>query len=244
MESAAADEKHPIAIWIVSLQATNEQKEQLAALLSSDEKTRKDRFVGKPLQDAFTMSRGALRVILGQALAMKPDAVQFQYGRHGKPQLAQSSSWCFNSSHTNELFSCALTRDCEIGIDIEQTKPLPDAEAIARSYFCPEELADLHTLSNNEEQQEAFYRCWTRKEDYLKATGTGLWTDLNSFQVTLLPHADPAFIHVGHSDEEAKHWTIQELSDIPGHSGAIAYRDRPRRLQRSSIFTVGQLLEL
>lgn len=226
----AADERKSIAIWIVRLQASDGQIKQLAALLSPDEKARRDRFVGKHLQDAFTISRGALRIVLGRALSLKPNALQFSYGRYGKPRLEHSSSLHFNSSHTRELVACAVTEGCEIGIDIEKIESLPDAEAIAQSYFCPEELADLHTLQSKEEQQAAFYRCWTRKEAYLKAIGTGLSTDLNSFGVTLLPDTKPAFIHVGHSHEEAKHWTLQDLGPIPGHSSAIAYRDQPRHL--------------
>ena len=195
------------------------------------------------LQHAFAVSRAALRILLAQRLSVSPRAVQFAYGPYGKPRV-EHPFLRFNSSHTAELFACAVTEECELGIDIERLKPMPDAEQIARSYFCPEEVAEFVTLVSPEQQEAAFFRCWTRKEAYLKATGTGLSTDLNSFQVTLLPGDPPAFVHVQNSTAEARYWTLQDLSGIAGHAGAIAYRHSPLPLQQHDTLTAEGLLKL
>jgi hypothetical protein len=41
----------------------------------------------------------------------------------------------------------AFTMDCDLGVDIEAVRPMPDIEDIARRFFCAEEMADLMALS-------------------------------------------------------------------------------------------------
>jgi 4'-phosphopantetheinyl transferase len=231
-----------IDIWTVRLDASELPPRELIELLSPDEQNRMQQFKFEHRQHAFALSRAALRILLAQRLPIAPRAIEFVYGPYGKPRV-EHPSLRFNSSHTSELFACALNEECDIGIDIERTKPLPDAEQIARSYFCPEEVAEFVTLGS-EQQEAAFFRCWTRKEAFLKATGTGLSTDLNSFGVTLLPNDPPAFVHVHHSKMEARQWTLQDLSDIPGHTGAVAYRHSPLPLQQHETLTAEDLLKL
>lgn len=76
----------------------------------------------------------------------------------------------------------------ELGADIEMVRAGFAADDIAERYFASGEVSALRALPTAD-QERAFFRCWTRKEAYLKAHGGGLHIDLASFTVEF---ADPA----------------------------------------------------
>ena len=73
--------------------------------------------------------------------------------------------------------------DHEVGVDIEQIRPVPDALELAREYFHPDEYEEL-SVAAFEQQAQAFLSIWTMKEAYLKATGVGLTAPLHEFRVS------------------------------------------------------------
>ena len=89
---------------------------------------------------------------------------------------------------------------------------------LAAHYFAPSE-ALLVAERTPSEQPSIFYRLWTLKEAYLKATGQGLAAPLDSFAFTL----DPVAIAVAASDSTGA-WHFAELRPGPAHSLAVAVR--------------------
>lgn len=98
----------------------------------------------------------------------------WQVDKAHKPFIENWSN--FNIAHAGEwvVFCCS---DYQVGIDIEQVRPLED-------------LASLSTFFTAEEKQfvmdaaaptAAFYEVWVKKEACLKALGVGLSVKLNSF---------------------------------------------------------------
>jgi 4'-phosphopantetheinyl transferase len=80
----------------------------------------------------------------------------------------------------------ALTDGREIGVDVEYARADFTSDDIASRFFSPLEVQSLGGLSD-EERVAGFFRCWTRKEAYIKATGRGMSQPLDSFDVTLGP---------------------------------------------------------
>ena len=98
--------------------------------------------------------------------------------RHGKPVLVQDSGIDFSLSHSGNYAVCAIS-DRMVGADTEQIQT--PRHALARRFFHPEEQA---FLAQAEDPCDAFTRIWTRKESFLKRSGTGLAADLTGFSVT------------------------------------------------------------
>jgi 4'-phosphopantetheinyl transferase len=231
-----------VHLRIVRLEASEDNFERCLAWLSPEETARSDRFYFPRHRRAFVLGRAALRALVARYLGMDAADVGFVYGPQGKPAL-ESSDACslrFNASNSGNLAAYVFTSGCDIGVDVEQHRTLADLENVARRFFSPEETAELMDLAASE-KTEAFFRCWTRKEAYIKALGGGLSIPLDSFRVTLRP-GDEARVVWSAGEAEARGWTMHEFDPGPGYAGAIAYPDAPRPVQTAPIITVDELL--
>jgi len=219
-----ADEVH---VWRIELLPSPGVLARLGRHLSPDERRRAERFRFERDQRRFHAARGALRELLGGYLDAEPERLGFAEGAHGKPELAApgGSGLRFNLSHSGELALCAVARGRELGVDIEQARELADAEAMARRFFSAAENAALAALPDAE-RLGAFFRCWTRKEAYLKAVGAGLLQALDGFDVTLFPEAGECGLSVRGRPEEAARWSLLALAVDPGYAAALV-AERP-----------------
>ncbi|MEH2115734.1 4'-phosphopantetheinyl transferase HetI [Nostoc sp.] len=208
-----------IHVWRIDLNQPESQLQNLAATLSSDEMARAERFYFPKHRQHFIAGRGSLRTILGRYLDIKPSQVQFNYQQRGKPVLADTfadSGLAFNLSHSQGLGLCAVNCTRPIGVDLEYIRPMSDLEALAKRFFLPREYDMLRSLSPNQ-QQEIFFRYWTCKEAYLKATGDGL-SQLEQIEVSLTPR-EPAKLQI------SEDWSLFELVPANNYVAAVAVAD-------------------
>jgi 4'-phosphopantetheinyl transferase len=236
-----------VRLWIVRLEASEDNFARSLGVLSPEETGRAERFHFDRHRRAFVLGRSALRVLLASYLGLDAAAVEFVYGPQGKPALAPklenvSPSLRFNASNSGDLAAYAFTHGCEIGVDVERYRALPDLESIARRYFSPEETAELLQLSPNE-ITSGFFNCWTRKEAVIKAMGGGLSIPLDSFRVTLGPGAAARMVSLGGNNDAGGRWTLDDFIPAPEYAGAIAYPDKPRSIQTRPVVSVDGLLE-
>src|SRR5439155_24044853 len=120
----------------------------------------------------------------GRALGCGPAEVKFRYAAHGKPGLADSDLR-FNISHSGTLAVIALAR-VEVGVDVQLPRPRR-SDAIARRFYTPGEIERLFANADPERRADAFFRLWTCKEAFLKATGEGLSRSMRPDEVALSP---------------------------------------------------------
>lgn len=216
----ASDEVH---VWRLALEQPSDRINMLARLLSLDEQTRVDRFHFEHDRRRFIVSHGSLRQILGRYLNLEPNCLRFDTGTHGKPYLAEEFSRSeihFNLTHSHELALCAITRQHEIGIDLEHLRPLSDMLDIAARYFSTAEYLALCSLPESQKLQ-GFFNCWTCKEAYLKATGGGLAQGLDHFQVSLKPDEPPQLLAVASLPAEIAYWSLISLNPAPQYTAAL-----------------------
>lgn len=202
-----------IQIWSIDLLASDGDSAVLNRVLDNTERARAARFKGPHLTRRFVVSRSALRILLAKKLAIAPQSVHFQYGPHGKPALADdlaSSGITFNLSHSGDAALIGIAHNRQIGVDVESALRTVEIDAVSQRFFAPAEYAWLQSLPEDQRQQ-AFYRCWTAKESYLKARGDGLSVDLTSFEI--LPNAGQTLRLTVYDDaSESDHWRVAPLS--------------------------------
>ena len=230
-----------VDIWSFPTKASRHVVATFERLLVPEERDRAVRFRFHHRYSSFVIARGALRHLLGHYLNCNPAKVSLVYGLKGKPVVEPPSSLQFNMTHSSDLAVIALTLRREIGVDVEQIRPLPDMQQIAKNFFCPEEASEVMSFPKTE-RERAFFLCWTRKEAYIKAIGDGLSAPLGSFRVTMHPDRPARFLHVQHNETEAKAWTLHDLQVAVGYAAALAYRDQPRSLRLSSVADLGEFL--
>jgi 4'-phosphopantetheinyl transferase len=232
-----------VHVWALRLTAAEPAIQAYRSLLSIEEKARADRFVFARHREAYTLSQGGLRLLLAGYLGLPAAEIELTAGPNGKPSLRTEAPLGFNKSHSGQLALYAFSSDCDIGVDVEELREISHIDQIASLYFCRGEAAELSSLESQSARQEAFYRCWTRKEAYIKAVGDGLHMPLNQFQVTLLPGHPARFVHVDGDEQLRLQWNLRHLEPAPGYIGALAYRGVQRSVMLHEPLSCDDLLE-
>ena len=217
---------HEVHIWRAHLDRPKATVEQLLGSLSTDERSRAERFYFQKDQGHFIVARGLLRAILSRYLSIDPKQLCFAYNEYGKPALSQDfGRYClhFNLSHADGLALFAITKEREIGIDLERLRPGFANCEIAERFFSSQEVRVLRGLPDYL-QEEAFFTCWTRKEAYIKAKGEGLSIPLDQFEVSLAPGQPASLLKTYWDPQEASRWSLRELYPGLGYVAAVAAR--------------------
>jgi 4'-phosphopantetheinyl transferase len=156
----------------------------------------------------------------------------FSTNAYGRPQISNSfelsSTVRFNISHTHSLIVLAMTRDREVGVDVENVEDRTVSMDIADRFFAPEEAAALAQVPG-ELQQERFFEYWTFKESYIKARGMGLSLPLEKFAfhypgdrlVRIAIHADLM--------DDPHRWHFWQLRPTPKYLLAVCAERLPRQ---------------
>lgn len=212
-----------VHVWRISLNQDDEKLERFRKTLEPDEIYRAGRFHFERDRRHFIVARGFLRSVVARYLDAQPEALRFSYGAYGKPALASEHVLHFNLSHSHEVALLAVALDAELGVDVEHVRADFASEDIARRFFSHAEVEAFNSLPK-EEQVAAFFRCWTRKEAYIKAIGKGMSQALDEFDVTLTPGLGAALLRA--KDDDASRWLLRDIDAGEGYAGALAV-ERP-----------------
>jgi len=200
--------------------------------LTLEDRARADRFRFESDRRKFCVARSSLRTILGRYLKTKPGRLQIDTGEYGKPFFQNRSATLglrFNLSHSNQLALIAVTRDREVGVDVEYVRSDFVTDEVATHFFSPAEVAQFQNIPG-ELKTQAFFNCWTRKEAYIKARGEGVYCPLDQFDVSLLP-GEPARLLDSRVDSgESSRWSFEELHAGAGYAATVACEGQSSRL--------------
>jgi 4'-phosphopantetheinyl transferase len=209
-----------VHVWRVHIDDDAWPVDQLAAALSGEESERAARFKFDYLQRRFKITHGILRRLLAGYLGIAPETPTLDIGVHGKPSLsADIGTLQFNISDSNGEALLAFSMSQQLGVDLEYNRDDIHCLEVAERFFCADEIAALKSYPA-EQLRRVFFRGWTRKESYMKATGGGIASGVDTFAVSLAPDT-PALLHADDGDLD---WTMSNLPDIPDFSSALCVR--------------------
>jgi len=203
------------------------------------ERTHAGRFVHALDAARHLMGRAIVRRMLGaaQGLAWTTDFPRTPWGKPTCPPdgLGAPPAWNaidFSITHSGDMVWAAFCQKGAVGMDVEQTRPIPDIAELAAQLH-PQECRLVRSLSDPE-RTETFYRCWTRKEAVLKALGRGLSLPLHGFQVRTERDAREWLVSLpnaaGHDqaagpagwERECAAWTTRDIDVGPGYQCSVA----------------------
>ena len=126
-------------------------------------------------------------------------------------------------THSEDVALYVITSNTEVGIDVEYLKRMHDMDALVKRFFSKRENKEYQSFIGVE-RRLAFYRAWTRKEAYLKATGQGLSYPLDHFDVSLAADGMRCLLRINDSDEEASAWTVFSFEPFQDYLASIALK--------------------
>jgi 4'-phosphopantetheinyl transferase len=194
----------------------------LQSTLDESERARADRFRVTADRDSYIAAHALLRAMLSKAGGVAASGWRFQVAAGGKPEIDPSlgrPDLRFSLSHTRGMVACAVGCGHTLGIDAEAWKEPAPLQLVPR-IFAPAERA-LIASAPPSGRAAIFYRLWTLKEAYLKATGQGITVPLNAVSFGLDP-VSIAFAPAIRDRPEA--WHFAEFRPGPAHSMALAVR--------------------
>ena len=207
-----------IHVWEFCSEMADWPREDVAALLSADERERAARFHFQRDTQRFSVTRARMRSILGMYVRSDSHELKFSYAERGKPSLQMKTDLLFNVSHSGDRAVLAIASAREVGVDIEQIRDNVECEQLAERFFSPGERRLIRELDENQ-KLTAFFRLWTCKEAFLKAHGAGLSRSLSSFEVHL-GSAPGQLLRVRGDAEEERRWSLVELEPPAPYASA------------------------
>ena len=145
------------------------------ALLTADERERVSRFRFEKDRHTSLVTRALVRTVLSRYAAVSPGDWRFVANEYGRPEIQEpreERSLRFNLSHTEGLVVCLVSRDREVGVDVEDRTRGGDLLDVADRFFSPFEVKALRALPH-EEQMNRFFLYWTLKRVLHQGAGDG-----------------------------------------------------------------------
>ena len=111
----------------------------------------------------------------------------------------------------------------DIGVDVEKIKADFNVFEIASNYFSNSEIESLKKLPI-ENHVKGFYRCWTRKESFIKAKAKGLSFPLDSFSVSFDSDEKAELLETKWAKNEKDLWKLFSFSPKENYIGAVSVK--------------------
>lgn len=195
-----------IYLWNLETDQYLHRIAEFKKLLAVEEKLRAERYYQQKDTERYIVTRAILRLLLARYHSSEPEKIKFTTNKNRKPQLFEGNGIYFNVSHSHQRIAIAISTQ-EIGVDLEFVKPDFDYMDIASYSFAQEELT---WLNESQHPVDDFFCLWTRKEAFLKGTGSGLTDTMHEFSCLDKDNPLPAgILGINHN------WDLNTMK-IPG----------------------------
>lgn len=129
----------------------------------------------KRWQDAQSSLLGKILLMKGlKKYGFRKEVLEdIQYTQYNRPYFRDNIY--FNISHSGNCVICAISRDFELGIDVEEIRPI-----VVQDFSTQFNTDEMNSIYGSEDRLLAFYNLWTKKEAVIKADGRGMSVPLQS----------------------------------------------------------------
>ena len=197
-----------VQLWHGQVTAEDTHYQGYWRILDEAEQTHAGKLKNTLLHKRYVEIHGRLRNLLAQMLNQRPEEIRIKIGEHGKPYLADHPELVFNLSHSADRLIIAVSWLCQLGVDIEIGKQRINLSGLVDKCFAEEEATYWNKLPENQ-KKTGFYRFWTRKEAFVKATGYGIALGLNHCVIN--PENPTEFLRVPDHCGTASVWHAQDI---------------------------------
>lgn len=174
--SRSADHRHRVApgevhVWLIDL---DRPPYPAAMTLGLADVARAAGYLSRRDGARFAAGRAWLRVVLGRYLGADPSRLEFETSSDGWPNLAGEDAATCHFSLSRSAGRGLVAVSCSpVGADIELLRARAELADLVTSRFGAAEARCIAQGCGGS-LMRGFYRHWTAKEAYLKATGRGL----------------------------------------------------------------------
>jgi 4'-phosphopantetheinyl transferase len=188
VEALSCPRAGEICVWHASTAdawSDRERVERALSWLSIADRARYERYRNDSDRDMFLLGRTMARALVGRAIGVGPHDWEWREGERGRPEIADPAApLSFNLAHSAGLVVCALSRDGDVGTDVEYRHRPPLDPQIVRRFCSPTEIQDIERGGAGD-WRDRFLKYWTLKEAYLKARGLGIAVPLADVSFSL-----------------------------------------------------------
>ena len=144
-------------------------------VLSTDERARVIRYRSRDAAERYVVTRALVRLVLARELGDHRSANDVELSRTDAGKPIVSGGVHFSISHSGDLILLAVSRQCDVGVDVERQRDVARVSQLSDRWLTPAERADAaRRIAEGASASEAFLRVWTLKEARLKALGVGI----------------------------------------------------------------------
>ncbi len=232
-DSSVRIKSNEVHLWIAMDDQCNRSEllKQYHQLLNQSEKEQHQRFHFERHRNQYLITRALLRSTLSLYVpTVFPQDWCFYRNQYGKPYIQTdfiAEPLNFNLSHTQNMVVLAVTRHCEIGVDVEYTQRENNTIDIAESYFSSEETRALFQLDESL-QHNRFFDLWTLKEAYIKACSMGLSIPLNAFSYHFPSEGKVAISFAAERNDHPDNWQFGQFDLPSSHKIAVAIQHQSK----------------
>ena len=231
-------QRSEIHLWFADLNSLDRYaiSSEVAHWLRGEEKNRYNRYQSQRQREHFLFGRVLLKTILSKYIGCAPADLKFDIDTRGKPFVSSDNtlSLTFNLSHSGNRVVFAVSKNQDLGVDLEIIKKERAILKIAERYFSTAETRELRNLPKAS-QVKRFYELWTLKESVLKACGYGLSRGLSKIEFSF-PASDKLVMHSAPGNENLTHWQSWQIEEYKNYMLAVSIKSLDIKIENIKSF--------
>ncbi|EPR68660.1 4'-phosphopantetheinyl transferase family protein [Cyclobacterium qasimii] len=166
-----------VHLWRINIDLSFHNLSALQEFLSPEELQKASNYLREQDRTRFIIGHACAKDLIARYLNIEVAQVSLNIGTNGKPCISPVHKLYFNISHSGDWVLIAFGPE-ELGVDIEKITGDFITDILMEQCFHRQEIK---VIKESGDSTTDFFKFWTRKEAFLKATSNGMVDELNQF---------------------------------------------------------------